>query len=284
MIQTCLSVLTVLMEDPYIFGQIAAANALSDIYAMGGDVKTALNIVCFPEAMDLNILGKIMLGGSEKVREAGGVLAGGHSIADSDVKYGLSVTGVIHPDKVFANSGCKVGDALILTKPLGVGIVCTASRMKVVSKEAYELAVKSMTTLNKYASEILRKYRLHGCTDVTGFGFLGHLCEMVTDQATARIDKEKIPYIPECEDYVEEFYLTAAAQRNRNHVQDKVEFKNCSFATEEILYDPQTSGGLLASVDKEDVPAIMEELEKLGLPCGVVGEILPKQEKAVIIQ
>ena len=149
-----------MVEDPYIFGQIAAANALSDIYAMGGDVKTALNIVCFPEAMDLNILGKIMLGGSEKVREAGGVLAGGHSIADSDVKYGLSVTGVIHPDKVFANSGCKVGDALILTKPLGVGIVCTASRMKVVSKEAYELAVKSMTTLNKYASEILRKYRL----------------------------------------------------------------------------------------------------------------------------
>ena len=262
-----------MVEDPYIFGQIAAANALSDIYAMGGDVKTALNIVCFPEAMDLNILGKIMLGGSEKVREAGGVLAGGHSIADSDVKYGLSVTGVIHPDKVFANSGCKVGDALILTKPLGVGIVCTASRMKAASKEAYDLAVKSMTTLNKYASEILRKYRLHGCTDVTGFGFLGHLCEMVTDQATARIYKEKVPYIPECEDYVEEFYLTAAAQRNRNHVQDKVEFKNCSFATEEILYDPQTSGGLLASVDKEDVPAIMEELEKLGLPCGVVGDI-----------
>ena len=251
-----------MVEDPYIFGQIAAANALSDIYAMGGDVKTALNIVCFPEAMDLNILGKIMLGGSEKVREAGGVLAGGHSIADSDVKYGLSVTGVIHPDKVFANSGCKVGDALILTKPLGVGIVCTASRMKAASKEAYDLAVKSMTTLNKYASEILRKYRLHGCTDVTGFGFLGHLCEMVTDQATARIYKDKVPYIPECEDYVEEFYLTAAAQRNRNHVQDKVEFRNCSFATEEILYDPQTSGGLLASVDKEDVPAIMEELEK----------------------
>ena len=225
-----------------------------------------------------------MLGGSEKVREAGGVLAGGHSIADSDVKYGLSVTGVIHPDKVFANSGCEVGDALILTKPLGVGIVCTASRMKAASKEAYDLAVKSMTTLNKYASEILRKYRLHGCTDVTGFGFLGHLCEMVTDQATARVFKDKVPYIPECEDYVEEFYLTAAAQRNRNHVQDKVEFRNCSFATEEILYDPQTSGGLLASVHKEDVPAIMEELEKLGLPCGVVGEILPKQEKAVIIE
>ena len=132
--------------------------------------------------MDLNILGKIMQGGSEKVREAGGVLAGGHSIADSDVKYGLSVTGIIHPDRVFANSDCKEGDALILTKPLGVGIVCTAARMKAAPQAAYDLAVQSMTTLNKYASEILKKYRLHGCTDVTGFSFLGHLCEMVTDQ------------------------------------------------------------------------------------------------------
>lgn len=160
-----------MVEDPYIFGQIAAANALSDIYAMGGEVKTALNIVCFPEEMDLNILGKIMQGGSEKVREAGGVLAGGHSIADSDVKYGLSVTGIIHPDRVFANSDCKEGDALILTKPLGVGIVCTAARMKAAPQAAYDLAVQSMTTLNKYASEILKKYRLHGCTDVTGFSF-----------------------------------------------------------------------------------------------------------------
>lgn len=160
-----------MVEDPYTFGQIAAANALSDIYAMGGEVKTALNIVCFPERMDLNILGQILLGGSEKVREAGGVLAGGHSIADQDVKYGLSVTGVIHPDKIFANNSCKEGDVLLLTKPLGVGIVCTASRVGEASKEAMALAVKSMTTLNKYASEIVRKYRTHGCTDVTGFGF-----------------------------------------------------------------------------------------------------------------
>lgn len=210
-----------MVEDPYIFGQIAAANALSDIYAMGGDVKTALNIVCFPEAMDLNILGKILLGGSEKVREAGGVLAGGHSIADADVKYGLSVTGVIHPDKVFANNGCKAGDVLILTKPLGVGIVCTASRMGEVSEEAMALAVKSMTTLNKYASEIVRRYDVHGCTDVTGFGFLGHLNEMVGDSHTAVIHKESIPFIPGCDEYVEEFFITAAAQRNRNHVQDK---------------------------------------------------------------
>ena len=246
-----------MVEDPYTFGQIAAANALSDIYAMGGDVKTALNIVCFPETMDLNILGQILLGGSEKVKEAGGVLAGGHSIADSDVKYGLSVTGTIHPDRVFANNGCKTGDALILTKPLGVGIVCTASRVGGASDEAMELAVKAMTTLNKYASELVRSYRVHGCTDVTGFGFLGHLCEMLGDSHSAVIDGDAIPYIPQCPDYVEEFYLTAAAQRNRNHVGHKVEFLKDSFALEEILFDPQTSGGLLVSMEKEDAPCLL---------------------------
>lgn len=273
-----------MVEDPYTFGQIAAANALSDIYAMGGDVKTALNIVCFPEAMDLNILGKILLGGSEKVHEAGGVLAGGHSIADSDVKYGLSVTGTIHPDHVFANSGCREGDALILTKPLGVGIVCTASRMKAASKEAMDLAVKSMATLNKYASEIVRKYRVHGCTDVTGFGFLVHLCEMLEENYSAVIYKDSIPFIPECPDYVEEFYLTAAGQRNRNHVEAKVEFVDCSFALEEILYDAQTSGGLLVSMDKEDARKAIEELKALGLPCAIVGEVTAKREKAVTVR
>ena len=273
-----------MVEDPYIFGQIAAANALSDIYAMGGQVKTALNIVCFPKTMDLNILGKIMQGGSEKVREAGGVLAGGHSIADSDVKYGLSVTGIIHPDRVFANSGCRVGDALILTKPLGVGLVCTAARLKAAPQEAYDLAVRSMTTLNRYAADILGKYRTHGCTDVTGFGFLGHLCEMVTDQATARIIRDQIPYIPEAPKLAEEFYITAAAQRNRNHVQDKVELGRCGFAMEELLYDPQTSGGLLASVKMEDAPEALKELKELGLPCAIVGRIEERQEKAVIVE
>ncbi len=272
-----------MVDDPYIFGQVAAANALSDIYAMGADVKTALNIVCFPESMDLNILGQILLGGNEKVMEAGAVLAGGHSIADADVKYGLSVTGTIHPDKVFANNGCKEGDALILTKPLGVGIVCTAARLKAASKEAFDLAVKSMTTLNKYASEIVRKYEVHGCTDVTGFGFLVHLCEMLEDTFTAVIEQKKIPYILQCEEYVEEFYLTAAAQRNRNHVQEKVEFIDSSFFMEELLYDAQTSGGLLVSMPFDDAKKAIEELKQLGLPCEIVGMIEKKQEKSVIV-
>ena len=262
-----------MVEDPHLFGQIAAANALSDVYAMGGQVKTALNIVCFPETMDLNILGKILLGGSEKVQEAGGVLAGGHSIADSDVKYGLSVTGVVHPDKIYKNYGCREGDVLILTKPLGVGLVCTAARMNAAAEKDMELAVRSMTTLNKYGAEILKKYRIHGCTDVTGFGFLAHLCEMVGERYTAFVDQAAVPFIPGCPGYVEEFYLTAAAQRNRNHVQEKVKFGNVSFAMEEILFDPQTSGGLLASVAAADGPAALEEIRKLGLPCGIVGRI-----------
>ena len=272
-----------MVEDPYIFGQIAAANALSDIYAMGGQVKTALNIVCFPEAMDLNVLGKILLGGSEKVREAGGVLACGHSIADADVKYGLSVTGVIHPDRIRTNIGSHVGDALILTKPLGVGIVCTASRLGEASDSAMELAIRSMTTLNRWAAEIAGKYRIHGCTDVTGFGFLGHLCEMLGDNLGAEIDVSRIPFIPECPGYVEEFYLTAAAQRNRNHVQDKVKFEGVSFAMEEILYDPQTSGGLLFSIAPEDADQALEEIKALGLPCGIVGRITERGEKAAVV-
>lgn len=272
-----------MVEDPYIFGQIAATNALSDIYAMGGEVKTALNIVCFPETMDLNILGQILQGGSEKVMEAGGVLAGGHSIADQEVKYGLSVTGVIHPDKVFANTGCKEGDVLILTKPLGVGIVCTASRVGEASKKAMDMAVKSMTTLNKYASQIVKKYRTHGCTDVTGFGFLVHLDEMLGGRFTARIDGKAVPFIPECLEYVEEFYLTAAGQRNRNHVEGRVRFEGCSFAMEEILFDAQTSGGLLVSMEAEDGKKALEELRELGLPCNIVGRVGKKEEKAIVV-
>jgi len=273
-----------MVDDPYIFGQIAAANALSDIYAMGADFKTALNIVCFPESMDLNILGQILLGGSEKVREAGGTLAGGHSIADQDVKYGLSVTGTIHPDKVFANNACRPGDALILTKPLGVGIICTAARLKAAPAGALEKAVASMTTLNKYASEISRKYGTHACTDVTGFGFVVHLCEMLGDKFSARIEKNAVPFIPESEGLAEEFYITAAGQRNRNFAGDRAELSSCSFAMQEILFDPQTSGGLLISMDPEDAEKAIEELKALGLPCAIVGRVTERLEKTVYIE
>jgi len=273
-----------MVEDPYLFGKIAAANALSDIYAMGADVKTALNIVCFPEKMDLNVLGRILQGGSEKVREAGGILAGGHSIADDGVKYGLSVTGTIHPDRILQNNRALPGDCLILTKPLGVGIVCTAQRVGGASKEALKKATDSMEMLNRYASEIIRKYEVHSCTDVTGFGLLAHLMEMLDQKVSAEIWSEKVPYIEECEEYVEEFYLTAAGQRNRNHVGDQVRFENCSFAMEEILFDPQTSGGLLVSMDSEEGAEAIRELEELGLPCGMIGKITEKQEILITVK
>jgi len=272
-----------MVDDPYLFGQIAAANALSDIYAMGADVKMALNIVCFPEKMDLNILGQILIGGNEKVAEAGGVLAGGHSISDVDVKYGLSVTGTIHPDRIYANNGCKMGDKLILTKPLGVGIVATAARVGGASEEVLKKATDSMKTLNKYAAEIVRKYRVHGCTDVTGFGLLGHLSEMLDEKFSAVLNQKEIPYIPECDAYVEEFYITAAAQRNRNHIGKDVEFTDCSFSMEEILFDPQTSGGLLVSMEASDAEKAIEEIRKLGLPCGIIGEIVEKKEKKIYV-
>ena len=273
-----------MVDDPYTFGKIAAANALSDIYAMGGEVKTALNIVCFPEQMDLNILGDIIQGGSEKVEEAGGVLSGGHSIMDQDVKYGLSVTGIINPNKIYQNNGCKVGDKLILTKPLGVGIISTANRVGEASKEAMDKAIESMCTLNKYAAEIIRKYDVHACTDVTGFSLLGHLNEMVAGDCSAIIDSTKVPYIKEARQYADEFLLTAAAQRNRNFLQDKVLFNIYDFAMEEILFDPQTSGGLLIAVNPEDVEEIMKELETLSLPCCVIGEVINQKQHKIIVE
>ena len=273
-----------MVDDPYTFGKIAAANALSDIYAMGGEVKTALNIVCFPEQMDLNILGDIIQGGSEKVEEAGGVLSGGHSIMDQDVKYGLSVTGIINPNKIYQNNGCKVGDKLILTKPLGVGIISTANRVGEASKEAMDKAIESMCTLNKYAAEIIRKYDVHACTDVTGFSLLGHLNEMVAGDCSAIIESTKVPYIKEARQYADEFLLTAAAQRNRNFLQDKVLFNIDDFAMEEILFDPQTSGGLLIAVNPEDIEDIMKELETLSLPCGVIGEVVNQKQHKIIVE
>lgn len=265
-----------MVDDPYTFGQIAAANALSDIYAMGGEVKTALNIVCFPEKMDLNILGEIMRGGSEKVIEAGGTLAGGHSIADSDVKYGLSVMGVVHPDRVLANNHGQPGDKLILTKKLGVGIICTANRVGEASEAAMEEAIASMTTLNKYAAEICRKYEVHACTDVTGFSFLGHLHEMLDDKLNCHINVSKVPVIEEAHRHADEFLLTAAGQRNRNHTGPFVEFRKIPFSMEEILFDPQTSGGLLIAVKDEQAEVLEAELQNAGLPAKIVGTLLEK--------
>ena len=267
-----------MVDDPYTFGQIAATNALSDIWAMGGQVKTALNIVCFPEKSDLNIRGEMMRGGAEKVAEAGGVLAGGHSIADSDVKYGLSVMGVVHPDHIYANNTPQTGDCLVLTKRLGVGILCTANRVGEASAEAMEAAIASMTTLNKYAAQCCRAYEVHACTDVTGFSFLGHLHEMMDGAHSCRIEAGAVPVFSEALRHANEFLLTAAGQRNRNHTGPFVRFENVPFAMEEVLFDPQTSGGLLVALPKEQAAALAEDLRRGGAPAAVVGEVTDSED------
>ena len=273
-----------MVDDPYTFGQIAAANALSDIYAMGGEVKTALNLVCFPENMDLNILGEILRGGAEKVAEAGGSLAGGHSIADTGVKYGLSVTGLVNPKKMYANDSGQPGDKLILTKALGVGLLCTANRVGEAAPEHMAGAIASMTTLNKTAAEISRRYSVHAATDVTGFSFLGHLHEMMGGKLSCIIDARSIPVLPGAEKAADEFLYTAAGQRNRNHTGPYVTFEDLPFAMEEVLFDPQTSGGLLLAAAPEDASALEAELQAAGLPAKIVGEIVSKTEHEITVK
>ena len=274
-----------MVEDPYMFGAIAAANALSDIYAMGGKVLHALNIVCFPESEDLNILGEILRGGSEKVQEAGGVLCGGHSIQDDSVKYGLSVTGIVHPDNIYKNHGAQEGDILILTKPLGIGILLAANRMQAIDEDVLKNVMSSMAMLNKTACECMQHFDVHACTDVTGFGFLGHLHEMMEGSHTsAKIDTTSIPIFQEAITCAQEFYITAAGQRNRNFLEGKVCFENVSFAMEEVLYDPQTSGGLLLSVAREDAFALLQKMKEEQLICGIVGQVIEQKEYEIYVK
>ena len=272
-----------MVDDPYTFGQIAAANALSDIYAMGGEVKTALNLVCFPESMDLNVLGEILRGGAEKVAEAGGSLAGGHSIADTGVRYGLSVTGLVDPRRMTANDAGRPGDKLLLTKALGVGLICTANRVGEAAPDQMEGAIRSMTTLNKTAAEIAHKYEVHAATDVTGFSFLGHLHEMMGDQLSCVIDAHAVPVLPGAWEAADACLYTAAGQRNRNHTGPFVRFENVPFPMEEILFDPQTSGGLLLAAAPQDAAALEQELRAAGLPAAIVGEILEKQTTEITV-
>jgi selenide,water dikinase len=272
-----------MVNDPYLFGKIAATNALSDIYAMGGAVVSALNIVCFPEDEDPAILGEILRGGAEKVLEAGGVLCGGHSINDEEPKYGLSVTGVVHPDRIMRNNNCDIGDKIILTKPLGVGIITTAYKAGEASQESYEQAIKGMQRLNKYAFEIAKNYRIHSCTDVTGFGFLGHLNEMTAPGYSISVEASNVLYIKEAEKLAAEDIITGGGIKNRKFLQDKVSLRGLSVPIEEILFDPQTSGGLLISVHPDDANALLEALSGQDPKCCIVGEVIPREDINVIV-
>ena len=249
-------------DDPYTFGQIAAANAMSDIYAMGGEPKLALNVMAVPADMDRDTVHAILRGGYEKVYEAGALITGGHSILDDEPKYGMAVTGFVHPDKIITNSGAKPGDELIFTKPLGSGIMTTAAKAGMASEEGLKYVLSVMTTLNKAARDIMVKYRVHACTDVTGFGLMGHLLEMTQGSgAGAVIDVRGIALVEESLRLAEMGILPEGMYRNRSFAESSVDGGEVSLAVQDMLYDPQTSGGLLMAVDPDDADAMFEELE-----------------------
>ena len=259
---------TPIVDDPYIFGQISAANSLSDVYAMGGDPVTCMNIVCFPKGkMDIEILGEILKGGAEKVKESGAVVIGGHSIIDEEIKFGMAVTGVIHPDKIFRNVGVQEGDVLILTKALGTGIVATALKKGKASDESVNEAVKSMTTLNAAASMVARKHSVHACSDVTGFGILGHALGMASGSGvTLVIESAKMPLLRGAPRLAEKGYITGGCKRNREYLSDKMTIdKSIREGLVEIALDPQTSGGLLLAVAKRHAAKLVEDLHAAGV-------------------
>ena len=283
-IQT-LDFFTPVVDDPYTFGQIAAANSLSDVYAMGGKPTVALNIVCFPNCLNIEVLGEILKGGADKVIEAGAVVIGGHTVSDDEPKYGLSVMGIVHPDKVLKNYGSKEGEVLILTKPLGTGILTTAIKADMASKEAYNEGVKVMSTLNKYAGEIITEHYVSACTDVTGFSIMGHGYEMASaSNVTFRLYKDKLPIIKGIKEYAMMGLVPAGSYNNKNYLDGKYELKNVELWMEDLLFDPQTSGGLLISTSKEESVKIMEKLDKLELKSTIIGEVISLQEKYIIVE
>lgn len=272
-----------MVDDPRLFGSIAAANALSDIFAMGGKVLYALNLVCFPEKMERTVLREMLRGGAEKIEEAGAVLCGGHSIYDHEPKYGLAATGSVHPDKILRNNACRPGDALILTKALGVGLIMSAFRAGVADDGEYAAAVAAMTRLNKYAAEKAASFQVNACTDVTGFGLLGHAAEMAGHDHTLTIAFDALPLLPGALRYAEEHFATAAAQRNRNHISGQVDASAIASAGQELLFDPQTSGGLLISLPAEQASALCDAIGEDDPGAAIIGMVSPREGHSVIV-
>ncbi len=286
LIQT-LDFFTPIVDEPYIFGQIAATNALSDIYAMGGNPILALNIVAFPNSLDTNILTEILKGGADKVKEAGALLVGGHTIEDDEPKYGLSVSGLAHPDKVRANCSARVGDVIILTKPIGVGILNTAIKNDKIQASERKIAIKSMTTLNKYAADAMIKYDVSACTDITGFGLAGHALEMARgSNLTLEIEKYRIPLIDGVYRYAQMGVVPAGAYKNKKynskHIVYEIEYDEIF---DIIIHDPQTSGGLLIAVSEEDAQKCLKDIEENN-PMGamIIGKMVEKREGFIHIK
>jgi len=277
---------TPIVDDPYSFGQVAAANAISDIYAMGGKPLTALNIVAFPIfSLDKSILAEILRGAADKLQEAGATLVGGHSIDDKEPKFGLAVTGLVHPDKVRTNAGARPGDKLILTKPIGVGILSSSLKKGLLNESEINRVTKVMTTLNKDAAEIMASFDVHACTDVTGFGLLGHSLEMAKGSGVGiRIVKEQVPILDRVRELAKQGVIPGGTKNNHAHIQDSVSFsENMDTIDQWILCDAVTSGGLLISVAGDNAENLLSELLDAGVEAAIIGEVIEDHTGKIVV-
>jgi len=263
------------VDDPYTFGSIAAANAMSDVYAMGGEVLFALNLAAFPDDLDRAILSEILRGGAEKVREAGAIIVGGHTVSDKEPKYGLAVTGLVHPAHILAKGGAQPGDLLVLTKPLGVGLITTALKREQATPAHVEAAVQSMSILNRHASHLAHVFQAHACTDITGFGILGHGLEMTSaSNVMFRLHFADIPLLPGALRYAEQEIFPGGLQRNRDFVLPHVRFADrITAAQRAILFDPETSGGLLIALEPAQARSYIVQAEIDGIDARLIGEV-----------
>ena len=278
---------TPIVDDPYTFGLIAAANALSDVYAMGGRPVCAMNIAGFPvKTMEIAVLHEILRGGIDKLREADTVLAGGHTVEDAELKYGLSVTGIVHPDKILTNLGARPGDRLILTKPLGTGILSTAIKAEMVDDWLRDHVAAVMATLNRRAAELMSAFDVHACTDVTGFGLLGHAGEMVDDSPVGFVIRARaVPLLPEVAGFCEMGLLPAGLHRNREYREAMVEIDaSVPLALQDVLFDPQTSGGLLIALAPEAAEALLMRMHQEGIPAAaIIGEVVANRPGKILV-
>lgn len=274
-----------IVDDPYTFGQIAAANSLSDIYAMGGDPTLSMNLICFPTCLPMDVMAKIMQGGASKVKEAGAIIAGGHTIEDSEPKYGLCVTGFLHPNQVMKNSECKEGDLLVLTKPLGIGVLTTANKAQLLDEKTYDQMVEAMATLNKYAKDVMMEVGANACTDVTGFGLIGHASEMAKGSGlTIELYSKEVPIIEAAIDFAKMGIIPSGAYSNMAFVRDNVRFaQDVPQYMQDLLVDPITSGGLLISLPEEKAHELVEKLKGVTICNQIVGRVTAKQDKAIIV-
>jgi len=275
-----------LTDDPFVFGQIAAANSLSDVYAMGGKPLTALNIVCYAPCVPLSLMGEVLRGGAEKAAEAGVVILGGHTVENADIKYGLAVTGIVDPKKIIKNSGARAKDSIILTKPLGTGIITTAYKAELAKEAHLQAALASMTELNKMAAEVLSAYNVHGGTDVTGFGLLGHACEVArASQVELVLSADHILLLPGTLEYAAMGLVPAGAYRNAEHFGNFVSIDSAiPDACVDAFYDPQTSGGLFFTLPPEESEAALLALRQAGVPAAIVGSCRAGGSGRVVVQ